>query len=623
MSKRRGGWSKSNKKKKACRNSGNKAITSVLYDAFEEESGSLIDYSKGAWSGLSQETISNLSETVVLLASFNGDRMHFAGTGIVVRIKTDLVVKILTSADLIRRSDRDKEIDPYMTIQVLLPNKKLARGWLFHSNLDYNIVVVVIKYFPGFRAACFDHEVWFGSGSKVVAVGRCFNSDKLMALSGVVTDEPTDCPEHLMISTCSITEAMAGGPLIDLHGNVVGMNFFVKESRTPFLPRNKIYQRLVRSCILWVEINNGGDNTSKRSTCEIVYNNFIGSSIGEAEEKNQELSTSSTSDSEGSSDEEGESETQKLPISYPSDSEEWEELLFPELIKPLPDDEFTQLLRKDLKPRNYPMPVKFGGSMQLKNTFEEEFAEDTWCKLSKKVALNTSRSVVSLASFKGEERFFVCTGIFIDFNGSTSRVLTSASLVRISADENKIADNLKIQVYLPNKRLAEGKLQHYNLNYNMAVVSINGFRCLRTAELHNQMQIKPTREVVAIGRIFESGKLMATSGILSDKESNLDCRELMISTCKITKAGIGGPLIDFDGDFVGMNFYGTEETHYLPRLMIQKLLKHFEGTDDDEIAIDGMPKRWPVPAPRWHRHPLRPPMTMMSRNERVWSSRLE
>lgn len=40
--------------------------------------------------------------------------------------------------------------------------------------------------------------------------------------------------------------------------------------------------------------------------------------------------------------------------------------------------------------------------MRLKNTFEEEFAEDTWCKLSKKVALNTSQSVVSLASFKGE-----------------------------------------------------------------------------------------------------------------------------------------------------------------------------------------------------------------------------
>jgi len=40
--------------------------------------------------------------------------------------------------------------------------------------------------------------------------------------------------------------------------------------------------------------------------------------------------------------------------------------------------------------------------MHLVNTFEEEFVEDTWCKLSEKVASDASRSVVSLASFKGD-----------------------------------------------------------------------------------------------------------------------------------------------------------------------------------------------------------------------------
>lgn len=90
-------------------------------------------------------------------------------------------------------------------------------------------------------------------------------------------------------------------------------------------------------------------------------------------------------------------------------------------------------------------------------------------------------------------------------------------------------------MYLPNKQVAEGTLQHYNFSYNIAVVSVMGFRCLRTAEVHNQTQIEPHMEVVAVGRIFESGKLMATSGIVLDKEGNLDCKELMISTCKVTK----------------------------------------------------------------------------------------
>ena len=39
--------------------------------------------------------------------------------------------------------------------------------------------------------------------------------------------------------------------------------------------------------------------------------------------------------------------------------------------------------------------------MRLVNTFENEFADDIWSKLTKKVAANMSRIVVSLASFNG------------------------------------------------------------------------------------------------------------------------------------------------------------------------------------------------------------------------------
>lgn len=42
------------------------------------------------------------------------------------------------------------------------------------------------------------------------------------------------------------------------------------------------------------------------------------------------------------------------------------------------------------------------GGMELRKNFEEEFAGDIWNKLTKKVALDTSLSVVSLASFRGD-----------------------------------------------------------------------------------------------------------------------------------------------------------------------------------------------------------------------------
>jgi hypothetical protein len=49
-----------------------------------------------------------------------------------------------------------------------------------------------------------------------------------------------------MISTCKIDMVMNGGPLVDLDGNFVGMNFYSKEM-TPFLPMDKIYICLVHA----------------------------------------------------------------------------------------------------------------------------------------------------------------------------------------------------------------------------------------------------------------------------------------------------------------------------------------------------------------------------------------
>jgi hypothetical protein len=43
------------------------------------------------------------------------------------------------------------------------------------------------------------------------------------------------------------------------------------------------------------------------------------------------------------------------------------------------------------------------------------------------------------------------------------------------------------------------------------------------------------------------------------------------------KAGIGGPLIDFCGNFIGMNFYDVKRTPYLPRHIILETLKDFDG----------------------------------------------
>ncbi|KAM0872561.1 hypothetical protein ACQ4PT_038672 [Festuca glaucescens] len=90
-----------------------------------------------------------------------------------------------------------------------------------------------------------------------------------------------------------------------------------------------------------------------------------------------------------------------------------------------------------------------------------------------------------------------------------------------------------------------------------AIASFNGnFYCpvfLCPASLHHQIQLQSGSKVVAVGCLFNSRKLMATSGIVMDKVSRFDSEEFLISTCKISKAGTGGPLVDFNGNFLGMN----------------------------------------------------------------------
>ncbi|KAM0875014.1 hypothetical protein ACQ4PT_037075 [Festuca glaucescens] len=182
-------------------------------------------------------------------------------------------------------------------------------------------------------------------------------------------------------------------------------------------------------------------------------------------------------------------------------------------------------------------------------------------------------------------RKFACTGVFIECDEFTTKIMTSASLVR-SGDGKNIHSEWKIEVCLPSKQRVDGTLQHYDLKYNVAVVSIKGVRSYRAANLDEMSQTEAGAQVVALGRGFESGKLMATEGTVTGKRIRSICEELQISTCKITKAGIGGPLVDFDGNFVGMNFFDTDQTPYLSRVRILELMKCFNAERTVPVAVE-------------------------------------
>ncbi|KAM0842447.1 hypothetical protein ACQ4PT_058345 [Festuca glaucescens] len=573
---KRGGVRKRSSYKKQKTGTSNGGI-SHPHNPFEEEFGSSSGSGQGVWTELSEEVASNLANTVVSLASFSeGNTMFFACSGIIIKNDPDTqITSFLTSLSLVRSTEDDSKLFQNMKIQVRLSDDQVELGWLNFYDLQHNLAVINIPRFHTLRVAHLDNQRQFECHSKVVAVGRCFNSGKLMATSGMLTDNPSrDYREELAISTCEITMTGVGGPLINFDGDFIGMNFYA-EKETPFLPRNIILELLKQfseRIPSWAK--KGPGSTVERFP---IPRNLRG---GE-KKKDQKPSICTLCDPEcqpGLKDQ---------ILNCKCFHARW------------PYSSAHGIAEKEeLRSNGYPFPLWEDIGRRLVNSFEEEFSEIILSELQKEVVSNMSQSVVALASFIGGKRCFACTGVVIECNESTTRVLTSASLVRTSVIENKVADNLKIIVCLPDNRIIRGTLQHISPNYNIAVVDITGFCCTRAARMSDQVQLKPHGEVVALGRVYSSGKLMATSGVVTSKPSELNCKDLVISTCKITKAGIGGPLIDFDGNFIGMNFYGLEETPYIPMNIILELLGSFGA--QRTIAIDDHSlNRWPVPKPFW------------------------
>ena len=171
-------------------------------------------------------------------------------------------------------------------------------------------------------------------------------------------------------------------------------------------------------------------------------------------------------------------------------------------------------------------------------------------------------------------------------------------------------------------------------NNNFAIVSlINDLGDVFAQDIFKVPKSSKSKEVVAIGRPTKEHEwlLMAAKGNLKcrrnkDQGSKFKCKELKLSTCKIKKVGIGGPLIRFeDGSFIGMNFYDESgPTPYLPRSKIVQILKRgFNLLSRRELAYpisldmdtegDAAKKnRWHVTKPYWYlagnRHVLDQPV---------------
>lgn len=542
---------------------------------------------------------------VVSLALFDGDEMLFACSGIALPDgPISEMTRFVTSAELVRKFIAKRNEDDKLRVEVHLSDNRTIDGFLGLYDNDIAIVTSfgLIEVCPVDTA--YDHQIDSFSDRVmgIRAFGRGFQSGMLMyhplaVYSHYLDDTPST------ISFGDLTEAALGASVLNDDDVFVGMlsQCDTEKSEASFLPVQKLRQRLEHFGIF----REGGQDM-----------NDAGSSRG------------ATRDS-------------RRRHSLPSDVS---------MIIPSGFMRKMKMLESLGYPTPPPLMLELNGA--LRNTFEEDFGEVSawegysyslmcrsggnyvWQDLPRKVHTNVSRRAVSVVSFNGDKLFFACTGLLISWHERTrtrtrtsmgtrtrlrtrSVILTSASLVRTSADEEEIDRNLRIEVFLPPNQRVDGILELYHLNYNIAVISVDKhFLAARPENIFFSAQ-KSSKNVVAVGRDAAEGLLLAAKGEVSDKPrrvaTELDCEDLQLSTCKIKKVGIGGPLISSDdGSFVGMNFYDdTDRTPFLPRSIIVDVLKRVDlpsqrGLNYPVNMMDDKPvknNRWPVPEAYWY-HPL-------------------
>ncbi|CAD6248496.1 unnamed protein product [Miscanthus lutarioriparius] len=490
----------------------------------------------------------DLSSLVVSIALFDGDKMLFACSGITIphgRTRQSLT-RFVTSAHLVTQFNENRNKDDKLRVAVRLPNNTATDGFL--GLYDKDIAIVTCLGFLGVRPIDLDHKAKPFPGDSLKAAGRAFNSGSLMAMRGSLYQKrPLEHLNTWVSDSQDISKAVLGGPLLGCDNKILGINLDIYDPgdailRYTFLPMDLLCKRLKHFQILNPKKLDFRGYTLPKDVLSVVPSGF--------------MQTICRLKSHG------------YPIPPPLVLEFNGQLL----------NHFEECFGELLPWKGYPYRHTPGGS-----------EEGVWNQLPKEVVTDVSRRVVSLASFNGYVRSFACTGLLIKWHGSKAKhtvILTSASLVRGRCNEDCIDNSLTIEVFLPPNQRAGGTLEFYNLDYNIAIVSLKkNFNAICPDDIFIKSAQNTSKKVVAIGRDAKFGLLMAASGEVKrgNKGCKLDCKDVQLSTCKIKKAGIGGPLINLDGSFVGMNFWeGSGVTPFLPRHKIVEVLS----------GVNSLPSEW-------------------------------
>ncbi|KDP23488.1 hypothetical protein JCGZ_23321 [Jatropha curcas] len=174
------------------------------------------------------------------------------------------------------------------------------------------------------------------------------------------------------------------------------------------------------------------------------------------------------------------------------------------------------------------------------------------------------------------------SGTIIDSDGT---ILTCAHVV-VDFQGLKASSKGKVDVTLQDGRTFEGTVVNADLHSDIAIVKIKSKTPLPNAKLGVSSRLRPGDWVIAMGCPL-SLQNTVTAGIVScvdRKSSDLGLggmrREYLQTDCAINEGNSGGPLVNIDGEVVGVNIMKVLAADGLsfavPIDSVAKIIEHFK-----------------------------------------------
>ncbi|XP_017977821.1 PREDICTED: putative protease Do-like 14 [Theobroma cacao] len=203
-------------------------------------------------------------------------------------------------------------------------------------------------------------------------------------------------------------------------------------------------------------------------------------------------------------------------------------------------------------------------------------------------AAKVGPAVVNLSVSQGiygiSTRRNICSGTIIDADGT---ILTCAHVV---ADFQGMRSTIngKVDVTLQDGRKFEGRVVNVDLHSDIAIVKMKSKTPLPTAKLGSSSNLRPGDWVIAMGCPLSLQNTI-TVGIVSCVDrasSDLGLggmhREYLQTDCAMNMGNSGGPLVNLDGEIVGVNIMKMAAADGLsfavPVDSVFKIIEHFKNS---------------------------------------------